>query len=108
MRREPAAPAALAAELDTARGGDRRYERFVDRLMAALGKGDEEEGAARRLVERMALALQAALLIRHAPAAVADAFCAARLEGERGMGFGTLPSGVDLDSIIERARPLPA
>ena len=64
--------------------------------------------SARRLVEHMALALQAALLIRHAPAAVADAFCAARLEHDQGLAFGTLPSGLDLDAILERARPLAA
>ncbi len=48
---------------------------------------------ARRLVERMALTLQASLLVRHAPAAVADAFCATRLGGDWGHAFGTLPGG---------------
>ena len=48
---------------------------------------------ARRIVERMALALQGSLLVRHAPAAVADAFCASRLAGDGGLAFGTLPAG---------------
>ncbi len=53
----------------------------------------------------MAAALQGALLVQHAPAAVADAFCASRL-GPRWTGaYGSLPPGVDFDAIIERATP---
>jgi putative acyl-CoA dehydrogenase len=53
----------------------------------------------------MALAIQAALLVQHAPAAVADAFCASRLEGNGHRQYGTLPRGVDCASIIARATP---
>ncbi len=53
----------------------------------------------------MALALQGSLLVRHAPPAVADAFCAARLAGDAGLNFGTLPAGVDLEAIITRHTP---
>jgi putative acyl-CoA dehydrogenase len=49
--------------------------------------------------------LQASLLVRHAPAAVADAFCASRVGGDGGRAFGTLPPGVDLNAIVERHRP---
>lgn len=56
----------------------------------------------------MALAFQGALLVRHGSPAVADAFCATRLAGDRGSAFGTLPSGVDTAGIIDRARPVPA
>ncbi|MDQ6807440.1 MAG: DNA alkylation response protein, partial [Actinomycetota bacterium] len=55
------------------------------------------------VVEDLALALQASLLVRHAPAAVADAFCAARLGGEGGHAYGTLPVGVDSAAIVDRA-----
>ena len=58
-----------------------------------------------RIVEGMALALQASLLVRHAPAAVADAFCAARLGGDGGRAFGTLPRGADTRAIVDRAWP---
>jgi putative acyl-CoA dehydrogenase len=47
--------------------------------------------------------LQGSLLVRHAPAAVADAFCASRLAGEGGFAFGTLPPGADTPAIVERA-----
>ena len=59
----------------------------------------------RRVVEQMALCLQGSLLVRHAPAAVADAFCASRLSGEGGLEYGTLPAGSDFEGIIARGRP---
>jgi putative acyl-CoA dehydrogenase len=53
----------------------------------------------------MAKALQASLLVRFAPPAVADAFCASRLAGDGGLAFGTLPPGCDFEAIVERHRP---
>ena len=55
---------------------------------------------ARRFVEHLGLGLQAALLVRHAPSAVADAFCASRLGGDRGAALGTLSSKVDFGAIL--------
>jgi putative acyl-CoA dehydrogenase len=60
------------------------------------------ESRARRVVERMALVLQASLLIRFGDEAVADAFCASRLAGDSGRAFGTLPAGTDFSRIITR------
>ncbi len=60
---------------------------------------------ARRLVEDLGFALQASLLVRHAPSAVADAFCAARLGREGGCAYGTLPTGADVHAIVDRALP---
>ncbi|MFW6034311.1 MAG: DNA alkylation response protein, partial [bacterium] len=57
---------------------------------------------ARRLVEHLALALQAALLVRTSPTAVAEAFVGARLGAERGHLYGVLPAGSDLRAILER------
>jgi putative acyl-CoA dehydrogenase len=51
------------------------------------------------------VALQGSLLVRHAPPAVADAFCASRLAGDGGRVYGTLPGGVDASAIIDRALP---
>jgi len=68
--------------------------------------GGEPQFEARRLVEDLALALQGSLMVRHAPPAVADAFCAARLGGQGGRTYGTLPRGVDAGAIIERALPV--
>ncbi|MFI9757183.1 acyl-CoA dehydrogenase family protein [Streptomyces sp. NPDC051963] len=103
LRRESGAADALFAELALAQGADARLDAAVNRLRGALSKGSE--AGARRLVEQMALTLQASLLVRHAPSAVADAFCASRLGGDWGHAFGTLPDAADLDAILERALP---
>ena len=62
-------------------------------------------GRLERLVERLALALQGSLVVRHAHTAVADAFCASRLEGDSGFAVGTLPAKTDFQAIIDRGRP---
>ncbi len=102
--RKADAAAALAQELAPARGA----HPALDRLAAALPARIEAmatEGEARRLAQDVALAMQAALLARSAPAAVVDAFCASRLGGDWGQAFGMLPGAADLDAIVARARP---
>ena len=105
LRREPASLAAYLAEVESAAGADPRLDEAVAALKARLADRADPEGQARRVVERMALVLQGSLLVRHAPAAVADAFCASRLAGDWGHAFGTLPSGVDIATIVDRAAP---
>ncbi|OLF10312.1 DNA alkylation response protein [Actinophytocola xinjiangensis] len=98
---------ALLAEVDLAAGADRRLDDALARLrkdLAALSDPDAAQAGARRLVERMALVLQGSLLVRHGSQAVADAFCASRLDGDWGVAFGTLPSGVDTGAILERVQ----
>ncbi len=105
LGREPGTAEALMAELALARGADARLDAAVDRLGTELADLEGIEMRARRLVELMALALQGSLLVRHAPAPVADAFCASRLGGDGGLAFGTLPGGSDVGAILERALP---
>jgi putative acyl-CoA dehydrogenase len=100
----PAALDILFAELAESAGADHRLDAHVAALKARIATG-MIESQARRLVEAMVLALQGALLVRHGDPAVADAFCAARLDGDHGGSFGTLPAGADLRRIAERARP---
>ncbi len=88
-----------------AAGGHPALDRWVAALKAGFGDLSDLEYRARDVVDRMALAMQAALLVQHAPAAVADGFCASRLEGRGHRQFGTLPRGVDCKTIIERATP---
>ena len=104
MRRQPESVPALFAELEKARGGDRRYDSYVDALKVELDRSDDIEVRSRRLVEKMALALQGAQLVQHAPPEVADAFCATRLGGDWGNAYGTLPAGLDLQPILDRAQ----
>ncbi|GHJ37535.1 acyl-CoA dehydrogenase family protein [Streptomyces sp. TS71-3] len=109
LRRAPQTADAFLAELDTASGADHRYDRAVHRLrtrLSGLAAGPEADMQfdARRTAEAMAITLQASLLLRHGHPAVADAFCASRLDGDGGHAFGTLPASADTKPIIERAR----
>ncbi len=101
--REPDSIDALLAEIGTARGEDPRYDAAVDDLLQSLADLDDVQYRARRLVERMAVLLQGSLLLRYAPPAVADAFCATRVAGGGGHTVGTLPRGVDAAAIVDRA-----
>ncbi|MDX3133063.1 acyl-CoA dehydrogenase family protein [Streptomyces europaeiscabiei] len=103
LTRNPGTAEVLFSELALARGANARLDAATTRLKDAVREADQT--GARRLVERMALTLQAALLVRHAPPAVADAFCATRLDGDWGYAFGTLPGSADLDGILRRALP---
>lgn len=105
MQKDPDSVAAFVAEIELARGADKRLDGALDGLKATLADTNDAEVRARRTVEMMALALQASLLVRYAPAAVADAFCATRLAGNWGQAFGTMPAGLALDEIIARAMP---
>ncbi|WP_344295164.1 acyl-CoA dehydrogenase family protein, partial [Streptomyces synnematoformans] len=95
MARRPETVTAFFAEVDAAAGADARLDAAVVRLRKDLADVAAAEYRARHVVESMALALQGALLHRHGDAAVADAFCAARAVGSRGLAFGTLPPGAD-------------
>ncbi|HET9209182.1 MAG TPA: acyl-CoA dehydrogenase family protein, partial [Thermoanaerobaculia bacterium] len=105
VQKSPESLRALLGEIREARGADHRLDLFVNELQRQLERSEDLELRARRLVERLALALQGSLLVRHAPPEVADAFCASRLAGEGGRAFGTLPVGTDFRVILERAAP---
>ena len=103
MRREPGSIEVFLAEVEAARGGDRLFDAAVDGLKDDLADGGDIETRARRITEKMALALQGSLMVRFAPPPVADAFVVSRLGGDWGRTCGSLPAGVDFDAIIERA-----
>ncbi|MBR8639073.1 acyl-CoA dehydrogenase family protein [Streptomyces tuirus] len=106
LQREPGALDAYLREVGQARGADHRLDGAIKNLLTELADLQGVEGRARRLAERLALVLQGSLLVRFAPPEVADAFCAARLGGDGGAVFGTLPHTLDLASVVERARPV--
>ena len=105
LSREPEALNAWITEVGRARGEDPRLDRAVDSVLETLADTSALEVGARRLAGAMAACLQGALLVQHAPAAVADAFCASRLGSEYGGTLGTLPRGTDLAAIVERTTP---
>ena len=104
-------PASLEALLDEITSGGERAAASVAPISRLLRESDGVESSARRVVESIAIALQASLMARHAAREAADAFCASRLEGDWGRAFGTLPSTVPSEAIVRRARflgPSPA
>jgi putative acyl-CoA dehydrogenase len=106
MVKNPASVEAFFAEVMEAAGAEPRLDPFVTSLRDEIpGDVDTIQTRARGIVERMALALQASLLVRYGDPAVADAFCASRLAGDWGNAFGTLPAGTEFGRIIERHRP---
>ncbi|MFN2525933.1 MAG: acyl-CoA dehydrogenase family protein [Actinomycetota bacterium] len=105
LARTPECLEAFFEEVQLA-SGDERLDRLVVEIRGELGDTTEIETRARRIVERMAIALQASLLLRHGDAVVADAFCQTRVAGGGGRAYGTLPAGLDHGRIVERHRPL--
>jgi putative acyl-CoA dehydrogenase len=105
LAREPATREALFGELLAAKGAHAALDREIASLQAQLADVTDIERRSRTLVERMALALQASLLLRAGNADVAEAFCRSRLAGAHGYAFGTLGADAPLSALIERARP---
>jgi putative acyl-CoA dehydrogenase len=96
---------ALLGEIKLAQGGNRLLDAAIAAVADQLAAGLPEEGQARAFVGLAARALQGSLLVRFAPPAVADAFCASRLAPRFSGGYGDLPPGVDTAAIVERALP---
>ena len=104
MQREPETVGVFLDEVRLARGGNPGLDAYADGLARRLADPAGLEPVARRVVEMMAFALQASLLVRFSAPAVADAFCATRLDGDWGQAFGTMPMGLDTQAIVDRAR----
>ncbi len=105
IHKDPATLEAYLGEVEKARGMDARLDAALDGLRADLKDMADIELRARKLTETMALVWQAALLLQHAPEAVAEAFCASRLDGGFGGAYGDLPADTDFDTILARATP---
>jgi putative acyl-CoA dehydrogenase len=105
MARNQRSVEAYFTEVDEAGGADPRLDAATARLRDELSHTEDIEARARRVVEHMALVLQGSVLVRFGDPAVADAFCASRLDRDSGLAFGTLPVGSDLERILERHAP---
>jgi putative acyl-CoA dehydrogenase len=106
MSHGPEVVEAFLAELAPARAAEPRLDAFVKQIERDLRDRDGLEARARSVVERMAIALAGAILVRHGDPAVAEAYVTSRLAGEHGVAFGTLPRGTAFTNIIERATPV--
>jgi putative acyl-CoA dehydrogenase len=105
MSREPESVDVFRQALGLARGVNADFDSALAELDAELIDREAIEARARRVVGKMAVLLQASLLLRHAPEAVSSAFCASRLKPAAGPVFGTLPGRADYLAIVARARP---
>jgi len=107
MVKEPEGLPAFLSEVEEAAGANEHLDAHVaavkDTIAGFVASPEDTQWQARRTVEDLGLALQGSLLVRYTPAAVSDAFCAARLGGEGGRALGTLPAGVDARAIVDRA-----
>ena len=106
MLREPDAVPAFLDEVQLAHGANKTLDTEINALRDGLVQ-IPPESEARRLVERMALVLQASILVRHAPSYVADAFCATRLSERPGFAYGALNAKIDTAALLQRAMPIP-
>jgi putative acyl-CoA dehydrogenase len=102
LAKSPETFEAFFAEVGESAGADPRLDAFVTATRDEFTDPEGIESRARRIVERMAKALQGSLLVRYSPPAVADAFIASRLDGDAGLAFGTLPASADFGAIVER------
>jgi len=106
LQKEPDTLDAFFREVAEAKGTDARFDHFVAQLQNDFKDISDFQYRARNLVDRLALAMQASLLLRGSDPAVADAFCASRLQSGGGLNYGNLPSGTDAAAIIKRATPV--
>ncbi len=103
--KEPDALEAVFTEMKKAKGDYAALDHEISLLQDLWTRPAALEPQARRIVERMAIALQASLLARYAPPSIADAFVQTRVAGDRGRAYGALPDGLNIDAILERAWP---
>jgi putative acyl-CoA dehydrogenase len=101
LQKEPESMEVLLQEVG--RGGDSARKGLLS-VSALLRDSEAAEAQSRRIVESIAISLQASLMLRHAREHAADAYCASRLEGNWGRAFGTLAAGVPCKDIAERQR----
>jgi putative acyl-CoA dehydrogenase len=100
LTKDPATVEALMAEFKFTAGSDPRLDKYVKAIASRLNAAAADKHAARDMTEKLALALQASLVVRYSSPAMAEAFIASRLAGQHRNAFGTLPAGVDENGIL--------
>ncbi|MDQ3180481.1 MAG: DNA alkylation response protein, partial [Acidobacteriota bacterium] len=103
--KEPNGVEILLDEIKSANGANKNFDKFALNVEKELLDVDNLELRARRVVEKLALALQASVLLKNAPDFVSEAFCNSRLSDDNSLSFGTLPVGTEIKKIIERSMP---
>jgi len=105
LRKEPESIEVLLKEIKSASGANENFDNYIAAAERELLNADNLEFRARRVVEKLAVALQASVLLKTVPDYVAEAFCNSRLADNRNLNFGTLPTGIEIQKIIARSMP---
>lgn len=100
LTKDPATVEALLAEVQTTAGADQRLDGYVETIAGRLATAANDKYGARNLTEKLALALQASLMVRYSTPAMAEAFISSQLAGQHGQAFGTLPDEMDVKEIL--------
>jgi putative acyl-CoA dehydrogenase len=100
LTKDPATVEALLAEFQSTAGAGQRLDAYVDSIGARLTTAASDKYAARDLTEKLALALQASLMVRYSAPEMAEAFIGSRLAGQHGHAFGTLPENLEVKEIL--------
>lgn len=107
LQKTPESLDAFMAEIERSRSLQPQMDQAIDDVHRELGMTEGLEYQARRVVEKMALALQGSSLLQFGDWRVAEAFCRSRLGSlNHGWVYGTLPEGIDCEALIKRATPL--
>jgi putative acyl-CoA dehydrogenase len=100
---------AVLHELIQARGLDRKFDAALERFAAAVEAPGAGEAHARRFAQMFVTLMQGSLLLGAAAnpgaRAVAEGFCATRLDADSGWGavFGASGAALEVDAIMDRA-----
>ena len=105
IEKQPDVLDAYFMELQKAQGVNRRFDTFLNGIKSEFTDTNTLQYRGRIIADKMALGLQAALLLQHSTSDVADAFCLSRLASNGGLNYGTMPTEVNCAAIVERAAP---
>ncbi|MCJ8317968.1 acyl-CoA dehydrogenase family protein [Idiomarina sp.] len=105
IEKQPDVLDAYFMELQKAQGANRHFDTFLNDIKSEFTDTNTLQYRGRIIADKMALGLQAALLLQHSTSDVADAFCLSRLASNGGSNYGTMPTGVNCAAIVERAAP---
>ena len=105
IEKQPDVLDAYFMELQKAQGANRHFDTFLNDIKSEFTDTNTLQYRGRIIADKMALGLQAALLLQHSTSDVADAFCLSRLASNGGSNYGTMPTEINCAAIVERAAP---
>lgn len=105
LNKEPAVVDALLTDIGSAKGKSGHFDNFLNTLKDEFTDLSTLEYRSRTVVEKLALGMQASVLLNHGDQHIAEGFIASRIKGNGGLNYGTLDTKVNCKAILERAKP---